>query len=299
MIFFFLLSFLISIVAIPFLISLSNKKKFFDFPEGDKLKIHRSPISFLGGTAMLLAIIVPFLFIGVSNFKFIDLALCCSIIFSVGLWDDIKWKQISSKNPSRKPYDKLFFLILCSLVAAAVLFFAGVKLYLFPILAFFYIFVLINAVNYQDGMDGQAGFLVLISLLGFWVLSIISNNIFSLSILPILIGAIFGFLVYNFPPAKIFMGDSGAYLLGFVLAVFAIIFSKDILSGLFILGLPLFDGVYTNLRRVLRGKSIFLGDREHFFDKMLARGFSVKKTLFISCVSQVVFVAVGILLYIY
>jgi len=293
-IFFLLLPFVISIVAIPFLISFSQRKRIFDFPEGDNLKIHKIPISIFGGLAMLLAVNIMFLFLGISGAKFLSIAFGCLIIFILGLWDDLRWKHISLI----KPYVKFFFLVFCSLLSALILYFFGIRFFLFPFLAPVYIFIFINAINYQDGIDGQAGFLSLISFLGFYILSIISGNGFALIISLSFIGAVFGFLLYNFPPARIFMGDSGAYLLGFALAVLSILFSKNILGPLFIVGLPLFDGIYSNIRRIFKGKSIFLGDREHFYDKMIDRGFSVKKTLFISSMMQLFFVIAGIFVYI-
>lgn len=287
------ISFLISAASVPLLIFFSQNKKVFDFPEGDELKIHKKPVSILGGFSLFLAAMTAFLFLNYQNYnyRYIFFILGCLIIFLLGLWDDLKWKHISA----RKPYFKFFLLTVCSLAAAFVLYFSGYKSYLLIFSAFIYIFILINAINYQDGMDGQAGILVFISLIGFSVLSYISGDKFSLEISLAFLGAVLGFLIYNFPPAKIFMGDSGAYLLGFVLATLVLNFSNNILSALFIIGLPLFDGVYTNLRRLLKGKSIFLGDREHFYDKMIKKGFSVKKTLFISAVVQTLFVISGVL----
>lgn len=295
MIFYFLIPFLISVALIPFLISFSKKKNIMDFSEGDDLKIHKNPTPFLGGFAIFAVAVASLYLFGFPAQEFIFIILACLIIFLLGFWDDFNWKHISK----RKPHLKFLFLVLCSLAAALVLYFAGIKFYLFPFLAPFYIFVLINAMNYQDGMDGQAGSLFLISMAGFYALGIISGNSIVMMICLIFLGSVLGFLVYNFPPAKIFMGDSGAYLLGFVLAMSAIFFSKNIISGLFIIGLPLFDGVCINIKRLFKGKSIFLGDREHFYDKMIDRGFSVKKTLFISAALQIFFVATGILIYIY
>lgn len=291
---FLLLSFIISFAIVPTLISFSKKKRIFDFPEGDILKIHKNPVPILGGTAMFVAVTILFLVLAISNIKFLYIALGCLIIFILGIWDDLKWKHVSS----RKPLLKFSFLVLCSLLSSLALYFCGIKFFLFPLLAPIYVFVFINAVNYQDGIDGQAGVLSLLSFAGFAVLSIISGNYLSLIFSLLFIGTILGFLYYNLPPAKIFMGDSGAYLLGFALSALAIIFSKNILSGIFIFGLPLFDGIYSNVRRALKGKSIFLGDREHFYDRMINRGFSVRKTLFISSVLQVLFVVIGIFMYI-
>jgi UDP-GlcNAc:undecaprenyl-phosphate GlcNAc-1-phosphate transferase len=291
---FLLLPLILSAVATPLLIFFSKKRKIFDFPEGDILKIHKTPISMLGGLAMFSAVLILFLFLAVLDVRFLYVAAGSLIIFALGIWDDLKWKHITS----RKPLIKFFFLVLCSLISSLVLYFCGIRFFLFPFLAPLYIFVFINAVNYQDGIDGQAGILSLVSFVGFLVLSIISGNYFSLIISLAFLGAILGFLSYNFPPAKIFMGDSGAYFLGFGLATLSIFFSTNILSGLFIIGLPLFDGIYSNARRALRGKSIFLGDREHFYDRMINRGFSVRRTLFISASMQMFFVIIGIVLYI-
>jgi UDP-GlcNAc:undecaprenyl-phosphate GlcNAc-1-phosphate transferase len=296
MIFYLLLPFFISVAIIPFLIYISNKKNIMDFATGDDLKIHKAPTSFFGGLAMLVAIVFSLFFFGFPAPETAFFALACLIIFSLGFWDDFNWKHISQ----RKPYVKFLFLILCSFAAGLALYFAGVKFFMLPFLiAPFYIFVLINAVNYQDGMDGQAGILFLISVAGFYFLSAKSGDSFALLICLISFGAVLGFMAYNFPPAKIFMGDSGAYLLGIMLAALAMFFSENIVSHLLIIGLPLFDGVHINIKRLSKGKSIFLGDRQHFYDKMINKGFSVKKTLFISAGLQFIFVIAGILAYLY
>jgi len=294
MILYFLLSFLIAVIAVPYLIRFSEKRKMMDFSEGDNLKIHKDPRSFFGGLDIFAALIISLLIYDFSNLKTFFLAAAFLIVFLLGLWDDFNWKHISK----RKPFTKLIFLIICSLASAAALYFAQIRFFALPILiAAFYIFVLINAVNYQDGMDGQAGALFFISIVGFFILSMMSGNNLTLFICSVSFGAVLGFLIYNFPPAKIFMGDSGAYLLGIILAALAVSFSGNIFSHIFIIGLPLFDGVIINLVRLVKGQSIFLGDREHFYDKLLKRGFSVKQTLIISSALQLIFVLVGVLIY--
>ena len=290
-----ILPFLISAAVIPLLIFYSKKKKLLDYSDGDNLKIHKLPTSFLGGLAMFSAAAVCLLLLSFFDSRFVLILLACLPVFLLGIYDDLKWKHVAF----RKPYLKFCFLVLSSAVSAIFLYYAGVQFYIFPAMAFLYVFALINAVNYQDGIDAQAGILVFISLLGFSVLSLISADDFSLKISFIFAGAVLGFLIYNFPPAKIFMGDSGAYMLGFALAVLALIFSQNILSHLFIIGLPLVDGIYTNARRLLKSKSIFLGDRGHFYDKMIERGFSLRKTILISALFQAFFVITGIILFVY
>jgi UDP-GlcNAc:undecaprenyl-phosphate GlcNAc-1-phosphate transferase len=171
------------------------------------------------------------------------------------------------------------------------------------LLASIYIFVVINSINYQDGIDGLAGGLSVISLIGFIILSLFLNNNFTLITSLIFLGAILSFLIFNFPPAKIFMGDSGAYSLGFALTVLAISFAKpyniySALSPIFIIGLPVFDGVFSNVRRIFYGKSIFFGDRNHFYDKLL-RIFSIRKTLLISYSLQILSVIIGLIIYLH
>src|SRR3989339_643974 len=159
MIFYFLAPFLISIALIPFLLYFSKKNNIFDFPEEDILKIHKAPVSIFGGFAMFLSAFAVFLFLSFWETKFLYIISACLVVFLLGFWDDFNWKHISK----RKPYLKFFFLIFCSLIAGLALYFAGIKFYVFPFLvAPLYIFVLINAVNYQDGMDGHAGFLTLL-----------------------------------------------------------------------------------------------------------------------------------------
>ena len=303
---YFFLSFLISLILIPFLKKIAEKKELFDIPQGDVLKIHKKPIPVLGGLVMLIASILVLLFFCLEKqdlgCKIAAIISGSLIIFLLGFWDDLKWKHVSQI----KPYFKFLFLIIFPLISGLILFSSGIKFNFFPeiILAgfftFLYIFVLINAVNYQDGMDGLAGGLVVISLIGFTVLGLISENNLALILSLILLGAVSGFLIFNLPPAKIFMGDSGAYFLGFILAVLAIIFSQpynisSILGPVFIIGLPIFDGVFANIRRLFQKKSIFLGDRKHFYDRILQRGFSARKTLLISYSLQIISAAIGLL----
>lgn len=305
---YFLISFAIGFSVIPFLIKFSEETgKFFDISKGDDLKIHKKPISLLGGLAIVLSILAGFLFVFEKGFSVRIAAISSSLVlmFFVGLWDDWKWKHISA----RKPFVKFFVLLFIPFFVAILLNLAGMKFNFIPfssiptVLSFILIFIVINSVNYQDGMDGLAGGLVFISLIGFIILGILSGNSLAIIISLSAGGAVLSFLIFNFPPAKIFMGDSGSYSFGFMLAIIAIIISRpynlaSIFGPLFIIGLPIFDGIFTNIRRLVARESIFLGDRSHFYDKLMQRGFSIKKTLVICFVLQVILVSAGILIYI-
>ena len=304
----FLASFLTGLILISLFKRFSEKTgMFLDTAEGDILKIHTKKTSLLGGAAIVISVF--------SSLFFLDQQLILKIagffaglivIFLTLVIDDLKWKHGSRS----KPILKAIMLVSGAAISAFILFFSGIFFSFFPLAVlaiffnFIYIFLSINSVNYQDGMDGLAGGLVLISLIGFFVLSLLSGNNLGLIISLSSMGAVLAFLFFNFPPAKIFMGDSGAYSLGFILAVLAFIFSKPyniltVIGPFFVIGIPVFGGIFSNIRRIFLGKSIFLGDRSHFYDKMLSRGFSVKRTLFISCALQIIFVAIGVFLYVY
>lgn len=300
--FYFAVPFLAGIIVTPLLIKFSQKTNFLvDVPEGDALKIHTKNIPLLGGLAMAVSALVGFLLALDKSTALIVLA--GAIVFFLGFYDDLKWKHASTI----KPLLKFGLLIICTFIPAVILLFAGISFNVIPIsvvavfLGFIYIFTSINAVNYQDGMDGLAGGLVFISLSGFLVASIWSYQDVGLTLSLTAMGAVAAFLVFNFPSAKIFMGDSGAYSLGFILAVLAMLFSKpydvySVIGPIFIIGLPIVDGVFTNIRRLAAGRSIFHGDRSHFYDKLLQKGFSTKKTLAICYSLQLVFVMAGVLI---
>lgn len=286
----YLFSFFVSLFFTFLFWKVGERYKIYDQANDDPLKIHTKSVSCLGGLAMFLSIAAIFLL----DYKLLPIIVAGLFIFLLGFIDDLKWRD---KARIKKIY-KFAYLIIFSLISTKILLMAGFSVDFIPIfiiteiLTFISIFVLINAINYQDGMDGLAGGVIIISLIGFVFLG-------DALIAPVLITIILGFLIFNFPPAKIFMGDSGAYFLGFVLAVLTMIYLKpydffSLLGIIFILGLPLFDGVYTNLRRLSKGKSIFSGDREHFFDRLLQKKYSVKKTLFICYGIQVIFVIIGL-----
>jgi UDP-GlcNAc:undecaprenyl-phosphate GlcNAc-1-phosphate transferase len=154
----------------------------------------------------------------------------------------------------------------------------------------------------QDGIDGLAGGLVLISLIGFFLISVKIENSIGTVIILSLTGALMSFLIYNFPPATIFMGDNGSYFLGFILAFLAINYTNPrnigtFLGPIIIIGLPVFDAFFAIIRRSLKGVSLFSGDRSHFYDKLIKKGCSIKKTLLLYWVIQLILVVSGIWIY--
>ncbi len=145
-----------------------------------------------------------------------------------------------------------------------------------------------NAVNFIDGIDGLAGSVITISsvTLGLLAIAMTPPSAISALIAFILAGAMLAFLTYNFNPAKIFMGDSGALFAGFLLATLSItgVMKTAALSlfvPLFVLSVPILDITFSFVRRICKGRSPFVADAEHIHHKLLKAGFSQNKTVFI------------------
>jgi UDP-GlcNAc:undecaprenyl-phosphate GlcNAc-1-phosphate transferase len=160
----------------------------------------------------------------------------------------------------------------------------------------------INALNMEDGLDGLAAGMTLLSALGFVLLSIQMQQSFTLLVSSILGGIMVGFLLYNFNPASIFMGDNGSYFLGFVLAYLAVSFTSldrflTFFGPILIIGGPVLDVAYTILRRLKRGVSPFAGDRSHFYDQLMQKGLTVRQTVLICWAMQAMFVGTGVYIY--
>ena len=143
-----------------------------------------------------------------------------------------------------------------------------------------------NAVNFIDGVDGLAGSVITVNsiTLALVAVTITPAQPITALIAFILAGSMLAFLTYNFNPAKIFMGDSGALFSGFLLATLSIAgvmkgATLAILLPFIVLAVPIMDITYSSLRRILKGKSPFVADAEHIHHKLLKAGFSQKITV--------------------
>lgn len=258
---------------------LANKK----IREGNR-HIHNNKVSRWGG----IAIVISFLSVILLDKNLIitrDIAgilLGGLIVFGVGLWDDLR--EINWKI-------QFFFQSL----AIILIFVFGVRMYsisnplgdvilldnLFKILlviliATVWAIVLINAMNWLDGMDGLSMGVYLIGILAVFLLSLKPEvNQPPVGIITMaLMGAILGFLIFNFPPAKIMAGSNGIFFVGFILAGLSIFAGTKIATTLLILFIPLIDFFWVILKRLRGGKSIFAADQEHLHHKLMKIGWS-------------------------
>ena len=158
------------------------------------------------------------------------------------------------------------------------------------ILSVLWMVVIINAFNFLDNMDGLSAGIGIICAIMILSAAWSSGQVFVSGLLVILIGTLGGFLVFNFAPAKIFMGDAGSLLIGLLLSAATIqttYFHQDNSSGawfttlmpLIVLAVPLYDFLSVTLLRLRQGKSPFIGDKQHFSHRLVQRGMSVPQAV--------------------
>lgn len=259
----------------------------------DERKIHKNPIPRLGGVAIWLCTVVSFMILVVVCSKYPNGNLLSglftggSLMFLLGMVDDIY---------NLSPKFKLFVQLGAALVAILL----GVKIDILsnpfgaPILlgwvsiplTMIWLVGITNAMNFIDGVDGLAGTVTTISAVTLGVIAISTDQPISALVAALLAGAMLGFLVFNFHPAKIFMGDSGALFAGFMLAGLSVTgvlktLAVTIILPMFILAVPIMDISFSTFRRLLKGKNPLKADAEHIHHKLIKAGFSQDKTVII------------------
>ncbi len=299
----FLFTFCLSLIFTRFCISIAHKTDFLDHPRGRKS--HAKPIPLLGGVSiylsLLMTVYVPvicFYFFGdfiINAFPsiedFINGALSrinqLNIIFAVGL--GILITGLIDDKKGMNPYLKLFIQI----TAGSIMYFSGIKITLFvnsEIFSFaattFWFVLLINSFNLLDNMDGlSAGIGLIVIIIIFFISHLFGNYLVS-GLCAAAAGALLGFLIFNFYPARIFMGDAGALLLGYIIGVIMVLTtyhkSADYpryissLVPLIVLMVPLYDTFSVVVVRLLKGQSIMVGDLNHFSHRLSRLGMGVK-----------------------
>ncbi len=274
----------VSLVLVPVIRAIAIKAGAYDAP-GER-KIHRFPTPRLGGIAiwagfMGALIIIELLLDGLPFGQALTGILAGStLIFLLGLMDDLK-------NVS--PYIKLVVQFLAALLAfylgvqVTTLDLPGSKLLVLNALSLpitvIWLVALSNAMNFIDGLDGLAGGVTMISATTLAVMAMFTAQPSEALLASMLAGASLGFLVFNFHPAKIFMGDSGSLFSGFMLAALAVtgVFKTKIvvmLLPLLVLSVPILDITYAVFRRLLKGQNPFLPDASHIHHQFLKAGMS-------------------------
>jgi len=288
---------LISLIGTPILTYFAKRWKILDWPGGRR--IHISPTPRLGGIILYLAIVTVLLFVFGFDPRLYGLLIGVSLMFVLGLLDDIY------------QLPPMFKLLGQLLIAGVVVMFGitignltnpfGGTILLHPaldvVLTIIWILLIVNTINWLDGLDGLAAGVSAIAAFVLIILSLFAmvNQPETATIAAIVLGASVGFLFHNWHPAKIFMGDSGSHVLGFMLATIAIISGGKLATAALVLGLPILDLFWAVFRRIRQGQAPWQADKEHLHHRLLEVGLNQPTVVIILYLFALVFGAVALL----
>jgi len=300
------LALLLGVLVTPLVLALSHRRSWFDIP--NERKIHTDPIPRLGGVGifigliggsvavpLLLPLIAPSLEAQRYTPGFILVFLAFGVIHGMGLVDDFHNLRAGLKF--------VLQLLAAAMVTAGGFMIERVTLpgvgsvalgiFAYP-LTVLWIVAISNAINLVDGIDGLAAGIAAWTSLSLALMSILTGRHIPALVALSLLGAVMGFLAFNFPPARIFMGDSGSLLIGFVLAVIPLLGSPgttaldELAAPATLLMIPILDTILAIVRRLRRKLPIYAPDKEHIHHRLLAIGFkdtSILILVYSACVA--------------
>lgn len=286
----FLLALVIAALSTPVVKKLAYKLGAIDVPK-DERRIHNKPIPRMGGLAIYIAFVICSLYFSGFDKRVIGIVIGGTLIVIMGIIDDIK---------QLKPLPKFAFQIAAALVligfdisvkSITVPFFTrggtlNIGYFGIPI-TLVWVVGITNAINFIDGLDGLACGIGLISSLTLFGVAIISGRDISVLLTLALAGGCMGFLPYNFNPASIFMGDTGSQFLGFTLAAISIqgaiksAAAVAVAVPILALGLPIYDTLFSMVRRKINKKPMSQADRGHFHHRLLDLGLTQRQAVYI------------------
>ncbi len=293
------LTFALTFISILFFIRLAPKLGFVDIP--NERSMHKTPIPRGAGVAFVSsALLVSFLLMifdyeQLSRYFWIYLAIL--IVFIGGVIDDRKGVS---------PKIKFIFIFIASILLyfdditiETVGTYLGNEIYLPSLLVFPFTFFAIagftNALNLLDGLDGLAGTVSIVMLGAFMWIGYLHHDTLMMTLAAVFIAALAAFLLFNWNPAKIFMGDSGSLTLGFVISILAVKATHYIAptAVLFMLAIPVLDTFVVMTRRIQRGRSPFSADKNHMHHILYNRYEDVKYTVILIVYIQIAFTMIG------
>ena len=266
-----------------------------DYP--NERKVHKKPMPVMGGLMIYLGFLFGYMLFAPQSTQMLAILIASFIVVITGILDVIKPLRAREK-------------LVGQVVAALIIVFYG-KILLNDISFFGYYFdfgwlaypitivfivAVMNCINLIDGLDGLADGISMIFFITIGVLAFIMHNLGSLEITIafIMIGACLGFLIFNFNPAKIFMGEIGSMFLGFMIAVVCLLGFKavtltSLVVPMLILAIPILDTLFAILRRIIHHKPIYEADKQHLHHQLLNKKFSQKTTVLIIYAVSILF----------
>jgi UDP-GlcNAc:undecaprenyl-phosphate/decaprenyl-phosphate GlcNAc-1-phosphate transferase len=285
-----LVAFVVSLILTPLIRDGFRLLGVVDRPDGGR-KRHGGPIPRVGGIAIALAYVAAFAIMLLLPFSYgsdVSMALpriwklgcAAGLVFATGLFDDLV---------GYFPWQKLVGQIWAAMIA----YFAGVQIHIFadrPLqlwwnipLSILWLVGCTNAFNLIDGLDGLAAGVGLFATITMLLAAFANHNLQMALVTMPLVGALIGFLRYNFNPASVFLGDCGSLLIGFLLGCYGVLWSEKsatllgMTAPLMALAIPLLDAGLSVIRRFLRHQPIFGADSGHIHHMLLARGLTARK----------------------
>lgn len=310
-------AFVLSFVVTAAAVKIFPRLKMLDRPW--KYGLKRPRIPYYGGISLYITFIAAVLIFLPMNLHVAGVLVGATMIFAISLLDDI-----FEINPIAR--------LIVQVLAAAVLVLSGIGIlsitnplggaplildsaklsfsvfgvnFSFALLSALFtviwIVLIVNTMNFLDGVPGMVSGITFIAGAALFLLSIKPGHLVQQDALIIMSGILaamaLGFLFFDFHPARILMGDSGSMLLGFILAVLAIFSGGKIATAFLVLGFPILDAIWSILRRIMRGQSPFKGDFKHLHHRLIEAGLSERRSLiliyFISAVFGGVAVFIG------
>jgi len=297
----FITSLFICMALIPPLQLNAGRWSFMDVPGGRK--VHVNPIPRVGGIAFGFSALTSIFFWVPQDPVVLPVMLSALIVLGFGIWDDRV-----ELNYKIKLVGQLFAVLVVvgighiRMEQVPFLYEENVPLWLTVPATVVFLVGAANAVNLSDGLDGLAGGLTFLSFAGIAYLAYLSHDVTVLVLASGFLGGLLGFLRYNTYPARIFMGDAGSQLLGFSMGVLVLLLSDPtrdpfpLTVGVLLLGLPFLDTMAVMGQRLIKGRSPFIGDRNHVHHKLLALGLSHYEAVIVIYAIQAVMVGLAYLL---
>ena len=266
-----------------------------DYP--NERKVHKKPMPLLGGLMMFFGFLFGYMFFAPQNTQMLAILIAGFIVILTGMIDDIK------------PLKKKKKMIGQVIAAIIVTFYGDILLNDITFFGFYFDFgwlaypltiifivALMNCINFIDGLDGLSCGISTIFFATIGVIAFIMHNIGSLEITLtfIMLGACLGFLIFNFNPAKIFMGETGSMFLGFMISVVCLMGFKavtltSLVVPMLILAIPILDTLFAIIRRIIHKKPIYIADKQHLHHQLLNKKFSQRTTVLIIYAVSILF----------
>lgn len=280
-----LICFITSIIITPIIKKIAIKIGAVDKP--NSRKVHTKMMPRLGGLAIYISFIVGILVLQPKSDVAIPIIIGSIIIVVTGILDDLV--ELSAR-----------YKLIGQLIAALVVVLNGVQVQYINLpfggvlefgilsipLTILWIVGITNAINLIDGLDGLAAGVSSIALITISGMALLKGDLFVTSLAFIVLGSTLGFLIYNFHPAKIFMGDTGALFLGYIISVLSLLGFKNVtmislIVPVIILGVPISDTIFAIIRRIVNKQPISEADKSHLHHCLLNLGFSHRQTVLI------------------